>query len=433
MRGFNLDLPGLAGWTVLDQCLFGASNLVLNILLARWLPNEQYGVFAAVLSVLFLVGILHAALFVEPMLVLGAKHRDEQDAYLRLLLAGHALFGIATIGVCAALATFFLWNGHRGLAGILAAFALAAPCVLASWLTRRIFYLRGAPRMAAFASGLYFVLLLVGVVIANRLDVLSAGVSLLVMALASALVSALLLAALPMRLFERIEPTRARRMLQEHWSLSRWLVLVVPFEWIPGNYYYLALPMIAGLGAPALLKASLNLVQPLMQVFAALRIMLTPIFVASIDSSLRTRRAVRPTAAMVGAATLWYALLFFWGDALVALLYGPAYSEIGPLLRILGLVPVFFALGAVGSALLRARERTGQELAVGIMASGVSLLVGVPLMIEHGALGACYALVAAYAAFAVGRFVLLGWGGRPHPEALDASAQVPHGASDTPG
>jgi len=392
---------------VLDQCFFGASNLLLNVLLARWLSHEQYGVFATALSALFLVAILHAALFVEPMLVLGAKRRDQQGAYLQLLLTGHTLFGVAAFLVCAALAAFFASAERRDLAAVLLALGVAVPCVMASWLLRRVFYLRGAPRVAAFASAGYFALLVIGVVLAKHSGSLSAAAALSVMAATSAAVSALLLRALPIQLFDRIEREQAGRLLKEHWSLSRWLVVVVPFEWIPGNYYYLALPVIAGLGAPALLKASMNFVQPLMQVFAALRIMLTPVFVESVDSRMRHGRALRASAVMVGAATAWYGVLFFAGDALAELLYGSSYPEVGPLLRTLGLVPVFFALGAVGSGLLRARERTGLELWVGIVASGVSLLVGIPLMLERGALGACYALVASYAAFAITRFALI--------------------------
>ncbi len=153
----------------------------------------------------------------------------------------------------------------------------------------------------------------------------------------------------------------------------------------------------------------MNLVQPLMQVFAALRIMLTPAFVESAGSARKDRRPQRAAAAMVGAALAWYGVLFFLGGPLGELLYGSSYPEAAEMLRILGLVPVLFALGAVGSGLLRARERTRQELWVSIAASALSLGVGIPLMIEHGAIGATYALVLSYATFAIGRFALLAW------------------------
>jgi O-antigen/teichoic acid export membrane protein len=100
---------------------------------------------------------------------------------------------------------------------------------------------------------------------------------------------------------------------------------------------------------------------------------------------------------------------------LVELLYGSMYPEAVGMLRVLGLVPVFFALGAVGSGLMRAREQTYRELWVGVGASVLSVALGVPWMLEYGALGAAYALVASYAVFAIGRFAVLAW--KPLPRA----------------
>jgi len=374
----RLGLRAPALWAVLDQCLFGASNLLLNVLLARWLAPEQYGAFASALSILFLAGILHAALFVEPMLVLGSKRRSQQDAYLRLLVSGHALFGIGALGLCVAVAALLLAFERLATAQLAAALGLAMPCVLGSWLARRIFYLRSSPRAAAIASAGYLAAILVGLGFARHFGVLNAAVALGTMAAAGAIVAAALLRALRIPIFERPEPGLARRMLGEHWSLSRWLVLMAPFEWIPGNFYYLALPALSGLGAPALLKAAMNLVQPLLQVFGALRIVLTPALVDAAHSRRHDRPALRAGAAMVGGALLWCALLQLFGDALAQRLYAGAYPDLGPMLRVLAWVPLFFALGAVASGMLRARERTRHELWVGVAASLLSVSLGLP-------------------------------------------------------
>lgn len=398
-----------ATWGVVDQGLFGASNLLSNLILARWLPTEQYGAFATALAVLFLLGVLHAALFVEPMLVLGAKRRAQQSEYLQLLTTGHTLFGAAGLAACLAVGSGLWWSGRQEAAEIVGALGLALPCVLAAWLTRRMFYLRSTPRDAALASAVYLLLILAGFGVARQLDMLSAATALLIMAITSAVVSALLMSRLGVQPWKRTDTSRARRLLAEHWGLSRWLVLVVPFEWLPGNYYYLALPTIAGLGEPALLKASMNFVQPLMQVFAAMRLALTPRFVAAAATARIDRVAWRAVAVTCGAATAWYGVLFVAGDALADLLYDSAYPEVGGVLRVLGLLPIFFALGTIGSGLLRARERTRHELWAGIAASIVSLAIGIPLMIDQGALGAAYAVVAGYAALATCRFALLAW------------------------
>ncbi|GIX47763.1 MAG: hypothetical protein KatS3mg131_1974 [Candidatus Tectimicrobiota bacterium] len=56
------------GLAVLDQGLFSGANFLVNILLARWLPPEEYGAFAVALSVFYLLAGFHTAVLTEPML-----------------------------------------------------------------------------------------------------------------------------------------------------------------------------------------------------------------------------------------------------------------------------------------------------------------------------------------------------------------------------
>src|SRR5262249_25769313 len=46
-------------WAVLDQGLFALSNLLVNVLLARSLPSEEYGAFVTAYTILLLVGVVH--------------------------------------------------------------------------------------------------------------------------------------------------------------------------------------------------------------------------------------------------------------------------------------------------------------------------------------------------------------------------------------
>ncbi len=73
----------------MDQGLFSISNLVLNVLLARWLLPEDYGIFATAFAIFLLVATLHTGLFEEPMLVFGSgKYRNRISEYLGTLLHG---------------------------------------------------------------------------------------------------------------------------------------------------------------------------------------------------------------------------------------------------------------------------------------------------------------------------------------------------------
>ena len=45
-------LGSQGGWAVVDQALFAGSNLLVNVLLARWLSGAEYGAFVTAYSVL---------------------------------------------------------------------------------------------------------------------------------------------------------------------------------------------------------------------------------------------------------------------------------------------------------------------------------------------------------------------------------------------
>ena len=63
-------------FAILDQALFSGANFLINILLARWLPPEDYGAFAVALSIYYLLLNLHTAVSTESMMVFGAgKYR----------------------------------------------------------------------------------------------------------------------------------------------------------------------------------------------------------------------------------------------------------------------------------------------------------------------------------------------------------------------
>src|SRR5690242_19498314 len=72
---------------VIDQGLISGSNFLLAILLARWLPAEQYGAYALSFAVFVLFSFLQQGLFLEPMSVFGpSTYQKSQREYLGSLL-----------------------------------------------------------------------------------------------------------------------------------------------------------------------------------------------------------------------------------------------------------------------------------------------------------------------------------------------------------
>src|SRR5215472_9247405 len=91
------------GLALLDQGLITGSNFVLGIVLARWLPPDQYGAYAVAFAAFLLLLMLYQSLFLEPQAVFGASaYRRCFRGYLKALLRLHlvtALLMLFVLGV----------------------------------------------------------------------------------------------------------------------------------------------------------------------------------------------------------------------------------------------------------------------------------------------------------------------------------------------
>ena len=94
-------------WSIADQGLFAATNLVLNLLLAVWLTPAEYGAYALVYAVFLLLSTIHNGLLVEPMLVFGPeKYAGSFSSYVGTLCAFCVALGLA-------IGTIFFVGGRR--------------------------------------------------------------------------------------------------------------------------------------------------------------------------------------------------------------------------------------------------------------------------------------------------------------------------------
>src|SRR5439155_25742141 len=113
------------GLSIADQGILSGANLVLNIVLARWLEPADYGAYAVGFSVFLFLSGFHNSLILEPMSVLGAWRRGSGlRRYLGQLVQLHAGLMVATALLLIA-ASFVVPD--PALAGALRALAPAAP------------------------------------------------------------------------------------------------------------------------------------------------------------------------------------------------------------------------------------------------------------------------------------------------------------------
>ena len=388
-------LLGSGVWAVLDKALLGAAHFLLNVLLARWLPPAEYGGFTVAYTVFLLLATFHTALLTEPMLVFGSgKFRDRMGAYVRTLLEGHWIFGLAAslLLIAAGLVVARVGDGYLGAP--LATFALAGPLILYQWLVRPVCYIERVPRVAVEAGTLYLGIMVAGVFALFQLGILNGAAAPLVMAAAS-LVSARWIVH-RLRLAGATEADRVglrSATRREHWQYGRWALAVAGLSWLAANVVFFTLPAFDSLEAVGRLRAGLNLILPVQQVLGALGIVVLPELVraARRGALLGTTRWF--TLALATAALLYGVLLYAFAEPLIGLLYGDRYPLLEPVLRVLALLPVSVAIVSVLAAALRAVERPRLVFYAYAASTTVALTAGIWLVYAHGVLGAALAML----------------------------------------
>jgi O-antigen/teichoic acid export membrane protein len=388
-------------FAVLDQGLFSGANFLVNILLARWLPPEEYGAFAVALSVFYLLAGFHTAVLTEPMMVFGAgKYRGSFRKYLGMLIYGH--WGISAI-VALALgigAFVFAHYGSPAMARALAGLAVTSPFLLLIWLVRRACYVPMKPVWAAVGSGVNLVVTLVGLFLLWRAALLSSFSGLVLLGIAAVAASVSLSFFLrPQVVGFAGNPTPAM-VLGDHWGYGSWNLVGMLAYWASGQILMLLIPAFLGLAASAAVAAVWNLYRPVSLLMNSLGLVLLPVFSRWVSegtggSELR-RRAMRFALLFGGAVALYGLLLTVVAKPLLHLLYAGRYDEHWLLVGLFGLSTAASVATGLFLFVLKALGRTQAVSEVWGLSAVLVSLSSIPFMQVAGLEGAILSAMISY-------------------------------------
>lgn len=366
-------------WAVVDQGLYAGSNFLLNVMLARWLTPVEYGAFTVAFTVFLLLGTFHSALLTEPMLVFGpGKYRNRLPEYMGILISGHAiLVAVGSLLLVLVAALLRLW-GVSAIPSTLAGLALAAPFILLLWLMRRACYLRLQPGLAASGGLVNLILTVIGLIVLYQHQWLNTASALGLMGFASLVTGVWLAVSLHVSRPILTGSAVVREALTDHWRYGRWAAATVALAWVPGNIYYLLLPVWRGLEASAALKAMMNFVMPVANVNTALSVLLVPALVRARGNEQHGRHLITVALILLIAGSVGYwVLLAVFHHPLMIWVYRGQYTE--PLGMWFLMLVILIAAGIVsvlGSA-LRALERPDRIFQANIRSAAVAVTVGV--------------------------------------------------------
>lgn len=381
-------------WAISDQALFALSNLLVNVMLARWLPPGEYGAFVTAYTLLLLLGVAHGALLIEPMMMFGAsRYADVFPQYLRVLLRFHWIVSAGAAAALGLAALVFQMLGLEPMVRALTGVACAVPFILLSWLVRRACYTVGRPGISTLGGVVYLVIMAggaAGLYWSGRMSVILAS---LLMAVAALAASGVMLRTLGPRPSGR--PVDRASVWAAHWDFAQWGAAAGLLLWTQGYAFYLLLPVWGGLEATATLRALMNVVMPILQSDSALVALLVPAFArAQARGTLFT--LVRWSAALFAleALTYWGVLAAFHGP-IVTLLYGENYRQQSELLLILGALPLVSSLYNIFGAALRVRGQIDRVFWATLGSVLVTATVGLAAMWIAGIAGGVLGLVLA--------------------------------------
>jgi O-antigen/teichoic acid export membrane protein len=410
--------PQRIGGTLIDQGLFAGSNFVLNVLLARWMPAEEYGAFVVAYAWFLIPVSVYEAIMNEPMSIYGAgKYAKHFKRYLGFLYYGHVGVGLVVfliLGLGALFAYFFhssepqflyQWTQESFNAGLppfepthvvssaMLGIAMAAPFILMRWLTRQPFYISATPHLSALGGLVYFTVALtttVGLYLINLLTPLSAA---LAMGFGGLVSSVFLTVFLLHPVYKDDESgINWRKIVNDHWQYGRWATGTRLLMWIPVNLPYIVFPIFFGLSTSAGLRALLNLIMPVTMTINAMTAILLPSFVRLYHGQgrekvlVRVRVVIMINLVLTGVYCLAVTLL---GKPIMHLVFDGKFDDMVtiPILFTMGLTPILIGVNVILDAALRAMGGVRQSFMTRLTPAVLALTVGIVLLARFELLG----------------------------------------------
>lgn len=393
------------GFSVADQVLAVGGMFLVNISLARTQTKEAYGIFALSYSVFTFLAGLHNAAIVETYTIYGSgRYREHFRSYSRLLWRSNLLLVIAATAALTIAWRLLAWVVPSLASPTSLGMALACGMPLTALFLRRTFYMRRRPDLAARLSFVFFAICAVLLWMSFRAGLLSGFNAFLIVAAGWGLSAAFMASELPWRGagedFMELQPG----YWAEHWKYARWvLVTAFVFQLTTQAYYWLAAGLVS-VKDVANLRALLNIVIPMDQVFTATNLLILPILCARYES-----------ARMAGVVSLWKVYCASWflmtcvfagfvnvlGRPVMHFLYSGAFDDVASLVGMLALLPLVMGIGHTINAALKAAERPDVVFTAYVFSGAVTFIVGVPLVIHLGLRGAVYGLLFSGGAYTV--------------------------------
>lgn len=306
-----------------DQGLFSASNFVLTILYATWLPIEDFGRYVVVWTVALFIEAIQGSLIIDSLPAIvsryGRHNRQRIDsAALWVVIAFSIASSLLLAGAAAALSGWF-----PNYAGPLLVLALVNPLQRLYLFFRRLCYIRDRQAIAAAAALVYGVASFAGVFALAHFHAMSVGAVLALSGLGSAAAILVIMLAGVGRL-TKIRPINVTWLAAQIWRSSRWLAPAAVVSWVITWGMFPIIAAVSGAAAAGIVRALQNLLTPVVQFNAALNLAILPRVADKVadHGGLYARKfAIRATVIFTAIVSIYCALILATSHIILPAIY----------------------------------------------------------------------------------------------------------------
>ena len=431
-RLISIGARGVA--SIADQGASAAVGFLASVFIGRFIGAEALGIYAITNVFVMLIRAVQNSLILEPMSVFGAQRRsEEKSAYFGYLIRIEAIWIGLLVLIFMACAAVAGWLGiiEPSLSHALMAGGGFTFFFCYQYLLRRQFYIELHQYLAMTQSLFFLLLISVGAAAMSFFDGWTV-VDVYIMFSICSIVVCVVQGGRFWNMIGRPDDDARRRYNHEHWSYGKWLLLAVPLGNLTYQGYFFIVGVFVSTEAAGLLKAVDTLVAPFFQVSIGLSLMLTPMVARNIDRmtvAAQARYALKISAPLLGLGILYSGFIFFAGEFVLRALFGEQIAGAFPLIGVMSVVPIFATMGMPASVILAARRLAKLRFVTQAFAVAGTLLVGVPLVIMYGLMGAAFGFILTGFLFTVGQWGCLAWVWRRQSRGLPApQPNEPHAA-----
>lgn len=395
-----------ASWTLIDQCAVSGGNFLLNVLLARSLPEGDYGEFSLFLGSIFLLRAIDYSLISYPLsLRLSVTNEDERPRLLGNTTALAAALSLVLLAIIAA-GTELLDEEN-----ILLPACLCFLCWQAQETSRRFLLADFRFREAVAGDAIAYVgpmVLISGLLWIESVSLVSAIYAMSATFAAGALVH------LSKSRFARPVFAELRDLAREYVSVGKWslasyelvLIRVQLFPWLLAAY--------AGTAATASLQAGLNIANMMNPIIFGIGNAIPQIAAHAYRSGgiLGASRAASGYILFgLGPILVICAVGVLFPDLVLQAVYGAGspYLAIAFGLQLLAIAGALDYIAEMISKTLLGVQAGSLAFLVNAVAAIAGLLLALLLIGPMGVFGACLGLLLANVLRATGAVIAIAW------------------------